>query len=122
MAKKVNAVEVVQTKKGDFNPKNLSVVFYEKKSKLVSELQETMKTNEAFARNIFPKKIADLIEEMQGQLVSETRMGNAGPFEFWRIQFSDGSFANLPTEKALDQVIQKNEWAHNIQRHLQRAE
>ena len=119
MAKKVEVATVepvvkTETKVG----KRMSVLFHERKFSLIQELQPQLKTNEAWVKNIFPKRIAELIEGLQGQIKFETRMGDRGPFEFAQVEFLDGSTANMPTLRALEQQVQKNEWAHNIQRHL----
>ena len=98
----------------------MSVLFHEKKFKMIQELQPQLATNEAWVKNMFPKRIANLIEEMQGEIRFETRFGEKGPFEFGRIHFPDGTEANLPTLRSLEQTVQKNEWAHSIQRHLKK--
>ena len=122
MAKKV-AVAAIEEVNNLFKAetrsiKRMSVTFHERKFALIQELQPQLKTNEAWVKNIFPKRIAELIEGLQGQIKFETRMGDRGPFEFAQVVFSDGSQANMPTLRALEQTVQKNEWAHNIQRHL----
>ena len=98
----------------------MSVLFHEKKFRLIQELQPQMETNAAWVKNMFPKRIADLIKDMQGDIRFETRIGNNGPFEFGRIVFPDGTEANLPTLRSLEQTVQKNEWAHSIQHHLRK--
>ena len=119
MSKKVVVAAIEPVVVAEVKPgKRMSVTFHERKFALIQELQPQLKTNEAWVKNMFPKRIADLIEALQGQIKFETRMGDRGPFEFAQIEFSDGSTANMPTLRALEQVVQKNEWAHNIQRHL----
>lgn len=119
MAKKVKqAAEVQEPIKQEV--KKTSVLFHELKLKMIQELQPQMETNAAWVKNMFPIRIAELIEQLQGQIKTEPRVGAKGVFEFARIYFPDGSSANLPTQRALEQKIEKNEWAHSIQRHLMR--
>ena len=119
MAKKVEVAAIEPVVTEAVKPgKRMSVLFHERKFALIQELQPQLATNNAWVKNIFPVRIAALIESLQGQIKFETRMGDRGPFEFAQVEFSDGSTANMPTLRALEQTVQKNEWAHNIQRHL----
>lgn len=93
--------------------------FVVKTQQIVAELQPRLSGNVAGTENLFKLRVAQLIKDMNGEIVSEVRINSDGKrFNFLQVKFADGAKANMPTKRTLRRPADENVHAAELKQTL----